>query len=34
MRTPESIIPKFDINIIDATMMMKTLIPIPMGPDE
>ncbi len=34
MRTPASIIPKFEINIIDATITMNTLIPIPIGPDE
>ena len=34
MRTPASIIPKFEINISDATVMMKTLIPMPMAPEE
>ena len=34
MRTPASIIPKFEINISDATIIMNTLIPIPIGPDE
>ena len=34
IRTPASIIPKFEMSIIAATVMMNKLIPMPIGPDE